>query len=88
MDEYDPVAAKLHGTTDAQVWAREFMALWHERVGFVNEGTMIAWFANAIETGRAAGVRSVDESFRRVAEAWERVTGGPLSGPGDETDGA
>lgn len=90
MDEYESVAAKLHGTTDAKVWAEEFMRVARtqgEQFGLIDEGMMIGWFANAIETGRAAGVMSVDESFRRVAEAWERVTGGPLSG-GEATDGA
>jgi len=49
-------------TTDAQVWAAEFVRIFagkeireHEAEGAVDEGTMIAWFANAIETGRSAG---------------------------------
>lgn len=37
--------------TDAQLWAREFVALSPP----TDEGTMIGWFANAIETGRSAG---------------------------------
>ena len=46
----DSVAAKLHATTDAAVWATEFIAMyggdWY---------LMLTWFANAIEVGRAAG---------------------------------
>jgi hypothetical protein len=37
--------------TDAQLWAREFVAL----APPTDVGTMIGWFANAIETGRSAG---------------------------------
>lgn len=40
--------------TDAQQWAREFLAhgLAHDDV---DEGTLLGWFANAIEAGRSAG---------------------------------
>jgi hypothetical protein len=38
-------------TTDAVVWAAEFMKIAPE----VDEGAMIGWFANAIENGRDAG---------------------------------
>ena len=37
----------LHETTDASVWARQFCAQHPE----ADEGTMIAWFANAIMAG-------------------------------------
>lgn len=53
--------ARLRSTTDAQVWAREFIDMFGgpERCAFIDEGLMIGWFANAIETGRAAGISSV-----------------------------
>tara|TARA_Y100000296_G_scaffold49760_1_gene57017 strand:- start:2949 stop:3125 length:177 start_codon:yes stop_codon:yes gene_type:complete len=37
--------------TDAQTWAQEFCA----RFPGNDEGTMLGWFANAIEAGRNAG---------------------------------
>jgi len=50
---------RLHSTTDAQVWAQEFMHNikahkdWSpEFEKVVDEGFMISWFANAIETGK------------------------------------
>lgn len=42
-------------TTDAQVWAQEFMRRFGERTDEIDEGPMISWFANAIEAGRTAG---------------------------------
>lgn len=42
----------LRTTTNASVWAHEFMKL-HP---LLDEGAMIAWFANAIERGRDAGI--------------------------------
>lgn len=38
--------ANLHETMDGAVWAKEFV-----RINGGDEGTMIAWFANAIMTG-------------------------------------
>jgi hypothetical protein len=43
--------SRLYATTNAQVWAEEFAKVCPD----VDEGLMIGWFANAIETGRAAG---------------------------------
>ena len=51
----DEVVAKLLSTTDAQVWAQEFMKVYDDLVIVIDEGLMIGWFANAIEVGRAAG---------------------------------
>lgn len=56
----DPVGATgseidLIQTTDARMWATEFMARWQHRLEEVDEGLMLVWFANAIETGRTAG---------------------------------
>lgn len=45
----------LHDTTDAQVWAKEFCHLFPA----LDEATMIGWFANAIETGRTAGINQM-----------------------------
>jgi hypothetical protein len=45
----DNLAKLLHGTTDASTWAHEFVLI-HGG----DEGLMIGWFANAIETGRMA----------------------------------
>lgn len=42
-------------TTDGQKWAQEFMRLFGDRRDEIDEGLMIGWFANAIETGRRAG---------------------------------
>lgn len=60
----------LLGTTDAEVWATEFCRIFvgrpvwsQEQLGrsasedVLDEGTMLAWFASAIETGRQAGRR-------------------------------
>lgn len=53
-DEYvDEIARKLHGTTDAMVWAEEYARIFPNGTGDV--GTMVGWFANAIEVGRDAG---------------------------------
>lgn len=46
----DTTAAKLHATTDAAVWASEFL-----RLHGGDWNLMVTWFANAIEVGRAAG---------------------------------
>ena len=42
-------------STDAREWAAEFMRLFGERREEIDEGLMISWFANAIESGRSAG---------------------------------
>jgi hypothetical protein len=41
------MTVELLSTTDAQKWAQEFV-----RMHGGDEGLMISWFANAIETGR------------------------------------
>lgn len=43
----DPLA-----TMDAKVWADEFMRLFGDKRHEIDEGLMIAWFANAIMRGR------------------------------------
>jgi len=65
-----PVVHTLLATTDAMVWAEEFCRIFdghvvvgsrtlqeieHKNWTKLDEGTMLTWFANAIETGRSAG---------------------------------
>lgn len=39
-------------TTDAQVWAKEFMNVWqNEPIDIMDEEMMLGWFANAIMAG-------------------------------------
>ncbi|AXH68727.1 hypothetical protein SEA_SPARKLEGODDESS_9 [Streptomyces phage SparkleGoddess] len=39
-------------TTDAQIWAKEFMKVWeNEPIDIMNEDMMLGWFANAIMAG-------------------------------------
>jgi hypothetical protein len=60
----------LNDTTDARIWSEEFCRIFKGHmigsaagmpefegilVRYVDEGTMVAWFANAIEIGRNAG---------------------------------
>ena len=52
----------LRSTTDATIWAAEFKKIRPE----IDEGLMIGWFANAIETARAEGLR--DSTRRTVIE--------------------
>ncbi len=61
-----PDTLYLLNTTDARVWAQEFVKIleanhqenaWMQGCGpEFDEAFMIGWFANAIETGRAAGL--------------------------------
>lgn len=46
---------ELLQTSDAQQWAREFIARFGAKLVEIDEGLMLAWFANAIETGRTFG---------------------------------
>jgi hypothetical protein len=69
----------LHGDGDAQHWAERFMAV-RQEVKFKHyrdiadeEGTMLAWFANAIETGRM--VESEAHPFPGVTERAAGTTG-------------
>lgn len=58
----DDLATKLHDTTNAAVWAEEFLKVVGGAIppsedggAAVDFGLMVGWFANAIETGRNAG---------------------------------
>lgn len=48
----------LLSTTDARKWAEAFCQLCPD----MDEGTMIAWFANAIETGKAHSTAEGEDS--------------------------
>lgn len=45
---------RLYATTDAVVWAEEFAKVHPE----IDQGLMIGWFANAMETAKNHYVRS------------------------------
>src|SRR5947209_14155696 len=64
---------KLFGTTDARTWALEFIdVLDHdENINPKDLGFLIGWFANAIETGRIAGVE--EERQRPIMEKIHEV---------------
>lgn len=49
---------RLLASTDAREWAKAFVSAIQEDHGIIDEETVITWFANAIETGRHAGIRS------------------------------
>ena len=42
---------KLHNTTDAMIWAKEFMWIIMQPGKLIDEEIMLGWFANAIMTG-------------------------------------
>lgn len=48
---------RLYGTTRADVWAEEFAKVFPD----VDEGTMIGWFANAMETAKTHRDREISE---------------------------
>lgn len=59
---------RLRGTTNAMVWAEEFKKV----CPTVDDGLMIEWFANAIETGRQAartGTMSMSEIRSAITQA-------------------
>lgn len=76
-------------TAGARKWAEEFLRIHGGKVvgqghpartGWVDEGDLIAWFANAIETGRAAERPAygsfpyrVDEELRNAREAHDPI---------------
>lgn len=63
----------LLGTTDAQKWAEEFATVVKDKEGFgLDDGLLLTWFANAIETGRMAAEKQTrqaveDEHQRGIA---------------------
>lgn len=71
---YAIVGGPLHESTDAQRWAVAFAGLFSVNLsnglpaGDDTQGLMLGWFANAIEAGRSAGLRQVQESAQQEAE--------------------
>jgi hypothetical protein len=68
--------------TDAQQWARAFLARFAGEMvgppdGGVDEGLLIAWFANALERGRAAGQAELRPEQPRRARHIRVVREGP-----------
>ena len=62
---------KLLLTTDANAWTTEFIKLNKDKP--IDFALMLTWFANAIETGRSAGIREIagdpaETPFWRVAK--------------------
>jgi hypothetical protein len=62
---------ELLRTTDGNTWATEFIKLNKDKK--IDHEMMLGWFANAIETGRSAGIRQVagdpsENSFWRIAK--------------------
>ncbi len=47
--------SNLNWNMDARDWAAEFMRLFSDRRGEIDEGLMLAWFANAIMCGYDVG---------------------------------
>lgn len=54
--------------TNAQVWAKDFMKIWGNRLDEIDEDLMIGWFANAIETARNAGIEQGRPKWINVKE--------------------
>ena len=78
--------SKLHVTIDAAVWAKEFISVLGGPVTtssgvYLDEGFMIGWFANAIETARAIGEKHGEQNVAgkllRLAEDVRLIGGGP-----------
>lgn len=68
---YSPIApadtaTKLYATTDAQVWARSFVEIVMKDVTKLDEGFMIGWFANAIETAKDHQRRNHASNFEEL----------------------
>lgn len=61
-------ASKLNSTTDAHIWASEFIRLCKLHSWVIDYSLVLGWFANAIETGRSAGYHA------RYKEEGDKVT--------------
>jgi hypothetical protein len=61
---------ELYSTTDAMAWAREFVATVQEHPSIpYDEGTMVGWFANAMEAGRLAKSKHTHPTWEEHEEA-------------------
>lgn len=85
----DDLTRQLHATTDAHVWARRFMETQRdasaEGRSIIDEGTMIGWFANAIEVGRAHGrnpALTVEDLRKKAWQLVQAKADGHLVSPG------
>lgn len=81
MDPYE----RLSRTTDAQAWADEFLkAVEALPPGpTVDEGFMIGWFANAIETAKSITPRMTEKQFRSLLNLHMTSDPTPLPEPQD-----
>lgn len=52
----DRQAAKLLETTDAMVWAEEFMRNFGDKLDQIDRGLMVGWFANAMAAQERKGL--------------------------------
>jgi hypothetical protein len=67
----------LSNTTDAMVWAEEFMRLFADRRADIDAGLMVGWFANAMAAQQArdrnraiSAVGYVSADLAARADAW------------------
>lgn len=60
---------ELLSTTDAKVWAQEFMRLFGDRREDIDEGLMIGWFANAM------AAQEIEMSRYLIHEFFQRMEG-------------
>lgn len=73
---------RLYASTDAQVWAAEWCNIAREISGaddgrqVIDEGWMVGWFANAMETARAAGYREGRDGVLTDLRVWLGSNGG------------
>jgi hypothetical protein len=57
---------RLYATSDASVWAEEFIKEFGPRKEDIDEGLMIGWFANAICTATDAVARQLRGAMRKA----------------------
>ncbi len=70
---------RLYATTDGMVWATEFCKLFlvldRKDGTTIDEGTMVGWFANAIEIGRSAGQATAEAERDRYRRGEQTALG-------------
>lgn len=60
-DDMDPVVKRLYSTTDAYIWAEEFMKIINQPGFQIDHGFMLGWFANAMEIAAMAAEKKMKE---------------------------
>lgn len=65
----DEQTERLYANPRADVWAEEFMRNFGERKDDIDEGLMIAWFANAMETAKGYALADLQRKADRLAIA-------------------